>query len=101
MYPYKVTQRIIRIFRKHFKTIFEKYLKHQKITFNREAKRMSKQVFNEHLISFMDEVFSDQLDLVDEEDLVESILNALSLLVLKDRHNKKDKLTEDIDFSEI
>jgi hypothetical protein len=100
VYPYKVTQKIIRIFKKYFKKLFERYLKHQKITFNREAKRMNKEAFDDHLISFMDEVFSDHLELV-EEDLVETIMEALSVLILKNRQNKKEKITDNLNFSEI
>lgn len=100
VYPCKFEQKILRNFRKHYKKLFEEYFKKNNHgNFNRKAKSMSAQTFQEILISFMDELFGEYLEFVEEE-TIEQIIKALSILLLKERYKKKEAITEGLDFSE-
>ena len=98
--PHRVEIKILRAFRKEYKTLFEKNLKQQKVNFARQVKKMSKELFEDHLLTFIDETFKNLIDLLDE-DTIHLLIQSMSLLVLKDRHKKKDKVMEGLDFSEL
>lgn len=51
------------MFKRRYKCLFEDFMKTQKVAFGREAKKMSKEVFNDHLINFMDLLFGEGLNL--------------------------------------
>jgi hypothetical protein len=100
VYPSKFEQRILRNFRKHYKKMFEEYFKKNiKGEFNRKAKTMTSQAFQEVLVSFMDELFGEYLEFVEEE-AIEQIIKTLSIMLLKERHKKNEAVTEGLDFSE-
>lgn len=68
---------------------------------------MSKELFNELIITFMDKIFEDTLDLLDEKH-VDRIIQSLSVLFIKDRYSlyKRNKWTfgaisDDLEFEEI
>lgn len=100
VYPFKLNQKIIRILRKHYKNLFEKYLKQNNVVFNRAAKNMKKEKFDDFLLSMMDELFVDHLDALDEN-TVESLMTSLSTIVLKERYKKKEDIVKDLDFTEL
>lgn len=99
VYPHRVGQKIMRIYRKYYKTLFDQYLKKQKIVFNRVAKTMKKEKFEDLLINFMDELFAEHLENIDEE-TIEKLMASLSVLILKDRHKKKEDIISELDFTE-
>jgi hypothetical protein len=99
IYPYKVHQKIFRFFRKYFKTQFETFLKGKKVVFNRVVKKMSQDDFNSHLIDFMDEYFPNMIEELNEA-TVEKIMETLSIFILKDRHKKKEPVSEGLQFDE-
>lgn len=99
VYPYKIHQKIFRIMRKYFKLKFEKFLKAKKIVFNRAAKNMDQDTFNSYLIDFMDEFFPSMIEEMNES-TVEKIMETISIFILKDRHKKKEPITEGLDFTE-
>ncbi len=85
------------MFRKCFKVAFEDFLKTKGIIFNRAAKDMEQDTFNEHLIEFLDFYYPSILDNLDEE-ILEKVMETMSLFILKDRHKKNYKITEGLDF---
>jgi hypothetical protein len=105
--PSLVNKRVIRMFLRHFKTTIDKGLKAMNVNLAKQAPKMSKALFNELVITFMDRYFEDRLDLLNEEQ-VDKIIQSLSLILLKDRYsyfkNKnwaQDKIIEDLDFEEL
>lgn len=97
VYPSRLQQRIFRMFRKCFKLAFEAFMKEKGVIFNRVAKDMSQDAFNEYLIEFLDFYYPSLLEKL-EEDVLEKVMETMSLFILKDRHKKNYKITEGLDF---
>lgn len=100
IYPSKLSQKIVRILRKHYKSLFEKHLKQSNVVFNRAAKSMKKEKFDDYLLSLMDELFINHLDAIDE-DTVEKLMNSLSTMILKERYKKKEDIVNGLDFTDL
>ena len=60
---------------------------------------MSQDDFNDHLIAFLDSYYPDLLEKLDDE-LLEKVMETMTIFILKDRHNKGYKITEGLNFSE-
>jgi len=71
----------------------------QGIKFNRVAKKMTSNEFNDHLLAFLDSYYPEFLEKLDDK-VLEKVMETMSLFILKDRHNKGYKITEGLDFSE-
>ncbi|CAI2384339.1 unnamed protein product [Moneuplotes crassus] len=97
VYPCRLQQRIFRMFWKCFKLDFEEFLKTKNIIFNRVAKDMSQDTFNDFLIEFLDYYYPNILEKLDDE-VLEKVMETMTLFILKDRHRKDYKITEGLDF---
>mmetsp|Transcript_26169 Transcript_26169/g.26044 ORF Transcript_26169/g.26044 Transcript_26169/m.26044 type:complete len:106 (+) Transcript_26169:284-601(+) len=58
---------------------------------------MDRDTFNDFLIEFLDYYYPNILEKLDDE-VLEKIMETMSLFILKQRHKKNYKITEGLDF---
>ena len=77
--PSLINKRIIRMFFRYYKTNIDWYFRSKNFNISDHGAKMSKALFKELVITFMDTIFENTLDLLDENQ-VDKILESLSII---------------------
>lgn len=105
--PSLINKRVIRMFLRFFKTNLDEFFKTKNLNLIKDGSTMSKALFDELVITYMDVIFGDTLDMLDENK-VDKIIQSLSTILLKDRHSYYEgknwnigEIAQGLDFDEV
>lgn len=97
-YFYLLERKALRMMRRYYKESFESYA--SKYKYKQNLKRLERQLVDEYFREYVEVEFArnkDTMTFIGKEQLV----TALETIILCDRYNKNEKVTEGLDFDEI
>mmetsp|Transcript_6954 Transcript_6954/g.6128 ORF Transcript_6954/g.6128 Transcript_6954/m.6128 type:complete len:246 (-) Transcript_6954:108-845(-) len=95
-FGYLLQRKGFRLMRKYYKEKFEEFAK--RFNYKKRVKVLSPQEINEIITAFAEMEFGSILPIFEEREFEELVKN-LKTIILSDRSNKKEAMTQDIDFS--